>query len=232
MEKGKTRTFENTAQTVPEENEANMKKNFLIIILAGVFSAGCFPICARADTVTIAAFDPPSLKSGDWLFKIDFTRNKLIGGWSKAGLNLEFPQSGHVFQNAWFVMDEVTISSPGGISGMSQTDSGEMRFYENGTTSNPLLVIDFGSSYVSRFALGADEIFAENVTITGSEISDTLSNEEFVFGFANVLRLQGDTNWNHGFTAMGTFSALAEIPEPAAICLLLFGALTMLRRKK
>ena len=58
-----------------------------------------------------------------------------------------------------------------------------INFYEDGTQTNPLVVIDFDNGFVSRLALERDEVIftADNVTITGSEITDALSDEAIFF---------------------------------------------------
>jgi hypothetical protein len=212
-------------------------KRFLILASLTFFYVGPISVNAKADIIadsnTIAAFANPSTGSSDWLFKVDFNKMKLTGGWSdyKTGLTLEIPYKNTVFQNAWFSMTDVTIISSGGISGTSLTGPGEIRFYEYGNSINPLVIIDFNSSSISRYVFGADELFlSANVTIRGSEITDTLSEEQFAFGFANLAKLSG--SWNNGFTATASFDSSAVVPEPATICLLGFGALSLIRRKK
>jgi len=218
-----------------------LKKTFissLLIAILVILSCGL----AQA-TVTIATFADPSEDSDNPLFTIDFSNMKLNGGWAddKTGLILEIPYSGYTidignaFENAWFDMTEVTITSTVMIPDFGtfgQTGSGEINFYEDGNSTDPLVVIDFESGLVSQYSFGADEIFtAENVTITGSKITGTLSEEKFTFGFANLAYLTGSTDWNDGFTATASFTSSA-VPEPATIGLLGLGALSLLRRKR
>ena len=77
-----------------------------------------------------------------------------------------------------------------------------------------------------------DEFFANNVVITGSKIgSATLSNESFSFSFANQEALSGNWDEGFGFTATASFTSSATVPEPATMCLLGLGTLSLLRRK-
>jgi hypothetical protein len=204
-----------------------MKKSFLSIVLLMCFFVGFASIDAKA-AFTIATFADPSNDSDNPLFEVDFTEMTFTGGWSdaKTGLLLNIPYSGNTFTDAWFEMTEVEI-----IDAFGNTDGGEINFYANGASTNPLLVINFESGYVSRFNFGADEMFiADNVTFTGSEITGALSEEEFSFGFANLAHLEGSQDWNDGFTATAAFTSSA-IPEPATIAMLTLGGL-LLRKKK
>jgi hypothetical protein len=124
-------------------------------------------------------------------------------------------------------------------SKFGQTGSGAINFYANNTSANPLVTIEFESGLVSRYGFGeSDEtpdgdFIATNVTITGSAIPYTLSEEQFSFGFANLAHLEDSKNWNDGFTATAAFTSSATIvPEPATICLLGLGALGFMRRRK
>ncbi len=214
----------------------------MVILMLAI---GFFPVGTKA-SVTIATFDDQSTGSSDWLFKVDFTQMTFTGGWAdtKPGLTLEI--SGVTFKDVWFEMSPVTITSTTTISGVGkfgQINSGEISFYADGTTTSPLLTISFGSGLVSRYGFGeSDEtpdgdIVAANVTIAGSAISGTLSEEQFSFGFANLAKLTGHTNLNDGFTATAAFASSATvspgpIPEPATICILGIGALCLIRGKK
>jgi hypothetical protein len=203
-----------------------MKKNFIsILLMFAIVSLIC--IDAKA-ALTIATFSDPSNDSLSPLFTVDFTEMALTGEWSDAqtGLLLNIPYSGNTFADAWFEMTEVIILNTSG-----DTSGGEINFYEDGTSENPLITINFESGYVDNFNLGADEFFGENVTITGSQITGTLSEEEFSFNFANPAYLQDSENWNDGFTATAAFTSSA-IPEPATIALLGLGTLGLVRSKK
>jgi hypothetical protein len=209
-----------------------MKRCFLIIILLAL-SVGFASIDAKA-SMTIATFDDLSTGSSEPLFKVDFTQTKLTGGWAdtNTGLTLQIPYSGNTFTNAWFKMTVVEINAFG------DTRGGEINFYKDGDSTSPLLAIKFESGFVSRYGFGADEIFvADNVTITGSEITGTLSEEQFAFSFANLAKLPGHSSWDDGFTATAAFTSSAvvvspEIPEPATIGLLGLGTLSLVRGKR
>jgi len=211
-----------------------LKKTFILGLLPAILvilSCGL----AQATTFTVATFGDPSLISTNPLFTVDFRHKqmKLTGGWPdiKTGLTLEIPYNGHAFVNAWFEMSEVEITYAHRTFG--KTGPGEINFYRDGDSGNPLVAIDFESGSVSRYGFGADEIFvANNVTITGSEITGTLSEEMFSFSFANLARLPGSANWNDGFTATAAFTSSATLPEPATVGLLGLGGLSLLRRKR
>jgi len=213
-----------------------MKKRFLTIILLALI-VGFVSVNAKA-TLTIATFADPSKNSANPLFKVDIAGlQKITGGWSdsKTGLTLEIPYNGHTFTDAWFTMTDVAITNISGTSG--DTGTGEINFYADGTSINPLLIIDFQSGFVSRYGFGASGMFvATNVTITGSEITDILTLEEFSFSFSNLAKLPRHSSWNDGFTATAAFTSSAtikhDVPEPATIGLLGLGALSMIRRKK
>jgi len=185
---------------------------------------GFISIDAKA-TFIVATFSDPSGNNVNPLFEVNFTEMTINGGWTdtQIGLALEIPYSGNTFADAWFEMTEVIILNASG-----DTSGGVINFYADGTSINPLLVVTFENGYVDSFNLAADEFFAQNVTITGSEIIGTLSEEEFSFSFANKVILPGP---NEGFTATAAFTSSA-IPEPATITMLGFGVLSLVRRKK
>ena len=201
-------------------------------------SIGFISVNVKADSVTIATFADPSKNSSNPLFTVDFLNHSLTGGWADAntGLTLEIPYNGNTFSDAWFDMTLVSIDSYG------NTGSGMINFYKN-NTSTLLVTIAFQSGSVSRFGFGAEDEFdddgfvANNVTITGSEIVNTLSEEQFAFGFANKKKLSGLAGQMGGFTTTAAFTSSAvvgesTIPEPATICILGLGALSLIRRKK
>ena len=213
-----------------------MKKHLFILLLI-FLSVGFISVNVKANSITIATFADPSKNSDDPLFTVDFTSMTLNGGWSdtKNGLTLQIPYNGHTFENAWFDMDEVTITSKTLTSWgpFGQTGQGKIQFYADTTSANPLVVIDFDGGLVSPYGFGANEVLftLANVTITGSEITDPLSQEQFSFGFANLAHLPSSNNWNDGFTATAAFTSSA-VPEPATITLLCTGTLALLKRKK
>jgi hypothetical protein len=206
-----------------------MKKSFvsISIVLLMCFFAGFTSIDAKANTV--ATFADPSNDGNTSLFTVDFrpTQMKLTGGWDSTGLLLYI--HGNPFADAWFEMTEVDITDAFGTTG-----DGEINFYANGTTTNPLLTISFESGHVDYTNFGADVIFAaDEVEFSGSEIIPGLFSEEqiFSFTFANKTLLPGSDTFNDGFTATAAFTSSA-VPEPATVCILGLGALCLTRRKK
>jgi hypothetical protein len=71
--------------------------------------------------------------------------------------------------------------------------------------------------------------YFDGVTITGSEIVGSLTDESFAFGFGNQLPLSGD--WNKGYTATASFTSSA-VPEPATLVLLGTAGIWIFTRKK
>jgi PEP-CTERM motif len=214
-------------KNIQKRRRCMKRRSFISIVLA--LSIGFISVNAEA-SMTIATFADPSGDSGNPLFTVDFSGGTLNGEWAdgKTGLTLEMPYSGYTigsgnaFHDVWFEMDEVIIHPLGDTTG------GEINLYAHGTTI-PLLTIDFESGYVDRGNFGADEFFGDNVTISGIGITPgTLSEEEFSFAFANKMDLPGSDD---GFTATASFNSSA-VPEPATVCLLGLGALSLIRRKE
>ena len=178
--------------------------------------------------MTIATFDDPALDSSTPLFRVDLTNNLITGGWddSKTGLNLDVVYSGNPFPDAFFTMTQVSYI--GDIMGGS-TGGGTIKFFENNTSTPPLIQIDFDSATISPIGFGG--LFAFNdVTISGSQISGQLTEEPaFSFGFANQVPL--NNNLDDGFTATAAFTSSA-VPEPATLALLGIGALITLTRRR
>ena len=204
-----------------------MKRRFLISVLL-VLSYGFIAVNAKA-SFTVATFADPSRNSGTPLLTVNFLGGTINGGWddSKTGLTLQIPYSGHSFTDAWFSMTNVAI-----LDTVGDTSGGEIDFYANNTSTNPLLVINFENGYVDYYNFGADSVFvADNVTITGSEITGPLSEEQFAFSFANLAELPGHGNWDDGFTATASFTSSA-VPEPATIGLFGLGITTIICKRR
>jgi hypothetical protein len=204
-----------------------MKKHYPMLILLTILLVGLLFVDAKA-SFTVATFADPSNDSGNPLFTVNFTALTLNGGWSdtKTGLTLQLPFNGHTYSNAWFNVSQVSLT-PIVPNTLYSTGAGVINFFKDGTTTDPLLVLNFSSGNVSLSNFGAnDALIATNVTITGSEITGTLSQEQFAFSFVNTAQLP----INSGFTATTSFTSSA-VPEPATIALLCLGALGLINKK-
>ncbi|GEM_PF-587019 len=187
-----------------------------------------------ATSTTIATFANPALNSDTPLFTVDFSEDAITGGWEdfRTGLYLEVPITGNIFPDAFFIIPE-SITYMGGLDG-GDTGGGTIEFYADGVDpdqTEPLIRIDFESGYLAKYGAGlhaSNVLRADDVIITGSEITGVLSGEIFTFGFDNHQPLNG--NWDNGFTATAAFTCSA-VPEPATIGLLAMGALLALRKK-
>ena len=196
-----------------------------------------------AETFTVATFSDPSDSSEAWLFEVDWPNSNggtVKGGWNAPGLTLEFGSffGGSEFQNVWFEMTDLTITDTIQFYGKTfgVTGQGVINFYEEGMATNPLLTIAFEQAHVATFALAADEsvendIWAENVVFSGSQIGQPLFDQSFAFSFSNVEGLNGDAETD-GFTATAAFTSSA-VPEPMTVVLLsIGGGMTLLRKRK
>jgi hypothetical protein len=207
-----------------------LKKAFinLLVVFIVILSCGL----AQAVPVTIATFADPAVDGSTPLFTVDLDNDVITGGWLdlQTGLDLViFGDSDNPFEDAFFTMTDVNYF--GGISG-GITGGGTIKFFADGqdTGTTPLLQIDFDTAQVSPFGFGAMDMFYFNgVTITGSEITVSLTDESFAFGLGNLSPLGG--NWNNGYTATAAFTSSA-VPEPATLVLLGMAGLLVFTRKK
>lgn len=207
-----------------------MKK--LLIFLIVLSAALILPVRnIQAASVTVATFADPSGDAANPLFTVDWTNSTINGGWadSKSGLNLQIPLMGVSFANAWFDMDQLAITNTlvFGGSKFGITGAGEIRFYADGSNTNPLMRIDFMTGYIGKQFLSSEEFTGNNVIITGSAIPVALSYEQFSFSFANVTSLPNVD----GFTSTSSFTSSA-VPEPTTVALLGLGALALLRKRR
>jgi hypothetical protein len=209
----------------------NQKMKIWAPMIVGAMAVALFTGAAQASSFTVATFADPSGDASDPLFTVNWVNATIDGGWAdgKGNLLLEIPFTSASFANAWFIMDQLTITSTASFAGYTfgETGAGEIRFYQTGTTINPLLKISFDNAFVSRQAMGADDFVIENVTITGSAIPVVLSYDQFNFSFANVTSLPNQS----GFTSTASFTSSA-IPEPTTIAMFVFGLLPAIMKKK
>ena len=203
------------------------KKGVGLLILCTMF------VCTTLveATLTIATFDDPAMDSSTPLFTVDLNNDEITGGWadSQTGLDLDVVYSGHTFSDAFFTMTPVSYT--GGLMG-GPTGGGIIKFFENNqdiiTDPTPLIQIEFDSATLSPTSFGGVELFGNDVEISGSEIGGaTLTDEAFAFSFANQVLLPEEG----GFTATSAFTSSA-VPEPVTVCLLGFGSLSLILRRR
>jgi len=199
-------------------------------VVAALAAVLILPVATVQATLTVATFADPSNDASNPLFTVNWTNKTVDGGWadSKTNLYLQIPIANTSFVDAWFAMDQLTITATTNLFGQTigQTGAGKIRFYADGTTANPVLIIDFASAIVLYNAFGGSDFSADNVRLSGSAIPPALSDEQFSFSFANGRQLPNAT----GFTSTASFTSSA-IPEPATMVLLGLGGFALLRRK-
>jgi hypothetical protein len=214
-----------------------MKTYFVMILAVALMFVG------SAYSGTIATFADPALNASTPLFTVNGIANTVTGGWGddKTGLNLQVVWTGNTFNDAFFTMTPLTITSkPLGTLAYFITGGGTIKFFKNNdpTSATPILQIDFASLSCTYGGLGGDNVFnTDGVKFSGSEIGSTiLSDEVFAFSFANLKMLNfasatnGSTAPTNGYTATASFTSSA-VPEPATLALLGIGAVTVLRRR-
>jgi hypothetical protein len=189
---------------------------------------------------TVATFADPALNASTPLFNVNSATKTVTGGWSdtQTGLNLQVVWTGNTFNNAYFTMTPLTMST--GALTYDTTGAGTIKFFKDGdpTSATPLLQIDFTSSSITFGGISGNNLFSSNgVKFSGSEIGSTiLSDEVFAFSFANLQMLNfasatnGFTAPINGYTATASFTSSA-IPEPATLALLGIGGAALLRRR-
>ncbi|RKY24012.1 MAG: hypothetical protein DRP62_04725 [Planctomycetota bacterium] len=208
-------------------------KNKMITICAVIGLMMC--LASSAVATTIATFADPSDDGDNPLFTVNMANKLLTGGWGddKTGLTLVvYSSPASTFENAFFTATDVNITDTVDPWRGYKTEGGTIKFFADGADPNvePLVQIDFDSGWVSLFGYGASNKFsADGVTISGSEIDISLTEEEFAFSFANHRPLSG--SWSNGYTATAAFTSSA-LPEPATILLLGISSCFVLPRRK
>lgn len=174
-----------------------------------------------AGTVTVATFDDPATGSAENLFTVNYGAGTIEGGWAGTGLTLEVPVAGGAsYDDVTFELDPLAFSStPNG----NFTNSGSIRFMSGGVE---VLNIAFDQLHIQgrNSGLDAQDVYGDNVTITGPGVPVGLTQESFGFSFTNVIDDQGLV------TATASFTSSA-VPEPATMALLALGGLMIRRRK-
>lgn len=207
-------------------------KSFISAFIISFCVTLIITVASAKATTTIATFADPTTDSSTPLFRIDLTANLITGGWtdSQTNLNLNVVYTGYTFADAFFEITPVTYT--GGLTG-GDTSGGTIKFFKDGDSTipgaTPLIQIDFEKAYVMLGGFGGlDQLRADGVTITGSEIGSPLTDESFVFSFANQIALPSG-----GYTATSAFAA-SGLPEPVTVLLLGLGMpiLSGLKRKR
>ncbi|MBI4580154.1 MAG: PEP-CTERM sorting domain-containing protein [Planctomycetes bacterium] len=199
----------------------------LVVLLAGVQSAWA---------TTIATFADPTIDTSPIVPLFTVSGGTITGGWTGTGLNLELADppipsnpTATMFNDVIFEfapMIYVGTPTNGVVMG------GQFRLYKRdnsqpGNKGAELLRIDFQQAYLTRSAVGADNIFSDNgVVFTAYGVPLDLEEETFAFSFANQKLTPPS-----GYTATASFTSSA-VPEPATLLVLLGGLpLVMVRRR-